>query len=79
MTVAVPTYFGIVVPCTAQLLRMSRAACVRRSTSPPTAPGITAHPKPLPSPAWPPSGGQAGEPHARSFGINKPWIEMPSN
>ena len=67
VTVAVPTYFAFVVPCTAHLLRVSRAACVRRSTSPPTAPGITAHPKPLPSP------------HARSFSINKPWIGMPSN
>ena len=76
-TAAVPTYFGIVAPCTAHLLHMSPAAYSRRSTGPPTAPGITARSMTprlrLPSR---PRAGQAGQPHTRSFGINKPSLGL---
>ena len=43
------------------------------------APGITAHPKPLPSPAWAALGRPRQASLTRSFGINKPWIGIPSN
>jgi len=62
VTVAVPTYFGIV----GTLYRAGSARVTARVWQPPpnglaSAPGIKTCSTASPSPAWPPSGGHAGE------------------
>ena len=84
---AVPKLAGVRDRCRAHLLRHHRRCtagarpchgpCCRRPTGWPRA-GRTPS-KRSPSPAWPPSGSHAGEPHARLFGISKPRTNASPN
>ena len=80
---------GISNRCRAHLLRHRRRCTPpalahvtgRAAVAAPTGrhlPGIKPSSMRSPSPAWPPSGGQAGEPHARSFGISRPRLPATS-
>ena len=67
-TVAVPVYFGIA--AVVQRISPSASRSVRPQPIPShCAPGTTARSN-APPPAWPPSGGQAGEPHPSSSAID---------